>query len=151
MFYAKSEPIETIKEHTDKLLENLEILKNIYGKDIEIDKKFDTERFWYLLKIACTYHDLGKVFTPFQNLVREKIGEKKIPTEFSYEIKHEQLSPMFIPVERLELTKEEKKLLYQTIYYHHERDSEEISSEEVDKIIKEDIMPKIEKIKEEIQ
>lgn len=151
MFYAKSEPIETIKEHTDKLLENLEILKNIYGKDIERNKKLDTERFWYLLKLACIYHDLGKVFTPFQNLVREKIGKENLPTEFSYKIKHEQLSPMFIPAERLELTKEEKKLLYQTIYYHHERDSEEISSEEVEKIIKEDIMPQIEKIKEETQ
>ena len=27
-YYAKSNPTETIKEHTDKLLENLEILKN---------------------------------------------------------------------------------------------------------------------------
>lgn len=31
-YYAKSDPIETIKEHTDKLLENLEILKKEYGK-----------------------------------------------------------------------------------------------------------------------
>ena len=30
-YYAKSNPTETIKEHTDKLLENLEILKNEYG------------------------------------------------------------------------------------------------------------------------
>lgn len=34
MSYAKSEPIETIKEHTDKLLNNLKILQNTYGKKI---------------------------------------------------------------------------------------------------------------------
>lgn len=28
-YYAKSNPIETVKEHTDKLLENLEILKEL--------------------------------------------------------------------------------------------------------------------------
>lgn len=33
-YYAKSNPIETIKEHTDKLLENLEILKRTYGSKI---------------------------------------------------------------------------------------------------------------------
>lgn len=151
MFYAKSEPIETIKEHTDRLLENLEVLKNTYGKEIEEKKNFDTKRFWYLLKIACTYHDLGKVFTPFQNMIKQKIGEEPTSTEFSYKIKHEQLSPMFIPIEKLGITKEEKKLLYQVIFYHHEREFEEISSEEVEQIIKEDIMPQLEKIKSETQ
>ena len=35
-YYAKSNPIETIKEHTDKLLENLEILKKEYGESFVI-------------------------------------------------------------------------------------------------------------------
>lgn len=34
-FYAKSEPVETIKEHTDKLLENLKLLKDTYGKKLQ--------------------------------------------------------------------------------------------------------------------
>ena len=34
MYYAKSEPIETIKEHTEKLLENLKLLKSLYEKQI---------------------------------------------------------------------------------------------------------------------
>ena len=31
-YYAKSDPIETIKEHTDKLLANLEILNTLVQK-----------------------------------------------------------------------------------------------------------------------
>ena len=151
MFYAKSEPVETIKEHTDNLLKNLEIVKNTYGEEIGKNRTFSMERFWYLLKIACTYHDIGKVFTPFQNKIREKIGKEKIPTKFLYTIKHEQLSPMFIPIEKLELSKEEKRLLYQVVYYHHERNTEEIQSEEIEEIIKEDILPQIETIKMEMK
>ena len=33
-YYAKSKPKETIMEHTNILLENLKVLKNIYSKDI---------------------------------------------------------------------------------------------------------------------
>ena len=32
--YAKSKPIETIKEHTNKVLEELNILRKLYGKRI---------------------------------------------------------------------------------------------------------------------
>ena len=39
-YYAKSKPKETIKEHTNKLLENLKLLKKIYSKDIEQNKDF---------------------------------------------------------------------------------------------------------------
>ncbi len=82
-YYAKSKPKETIMEHTNILLENLKVLKNIYSKDIERNKDFVNERFWYLLEIICKYHDIGKVYTPFQNIIRQKLGEKIIETEFN--------------------------------------------------------------------
>ena len=71
IYYAKSEPKETIMEHTNKLLENLKLLKKIYRKDIEQNKDFVNERFWYLLEIICKYHDIGKVYTPYLNILRE--------------------------------------------------------------------------------
>ena len=46
-YYAKSNPIETIKEHTDKLLENLEILKRKYGSKIVQVIDMPEERFWF--------------------------------------------------------------------------------------------------------
>ncbi|MCI8352970.1 MAG: hypothetical protein HFJ58_05200 [Clostridia bacterium] len=58
MLYAKSEPIESIKEHTDKLIEQYEIIKELYGKEILENKEINEERFWNILKIACLYHDV---------------------------------------------------------------------------------------------
>lgn len=152
-YYAKSNPIETIKEHTDKLLENLEILKKEYGEKITQSIEMPEERFWQLMKIVCKYHDTGKVFSGFQNAIREAIGEELIPTKFNnQEIKHEQISPMFVPYKQYEMTKKERKLVYQAIYYHHERDNKiHINSELLEEIIKEDIEPNIEKIEKELQ
>ncbi len=152
MYYAKSKPVESIKEHTDRLLENLELLKNSYGKEILKGKNIDEERFWWLLKIICTYHDIGKVYTPFQNKIREKLGQEKIQTRFNYEMaKHEELSPIFIPVQKLGLTKEEQKLVYQVIFYHHEREKTVVNNIVVSQIIKDDILPQIDKIEKEMQ
>ena len=151
MYYAKSEPIESIKEHTDLLLKNLELLKDTYGKEITKKLEIPEERFWYLLKIICTYHDFGKVFTPFQNKIREDIGEEKLETPFTYSIKHEQISPMFVPVKKLGLSKQERILVYQAIFYHHERNNVEVDHREIDEIIKKDIIPQLDKIKEEMK
>lgn len=151
VYYAKSDTRETIREHTDKLLENLEILKKCYKNEILLAKKIDTERFFYLLEIVCQYHDIGKVYTPFQNMILEKIGEKIIDTRFNYDIKHEQLSPMFIPTDNLGLSLDERKLVYQAIYYHHERENKEISNELISQIIEEDIKPQLDDIKKEMK
>lgn len=152
-YYAKSDPIETIKEHTDKLLANLEILKKEYGEKITQSIEMPEERFWHLMKIICQYHDVGKVFSGFQNEIRKVIGEELIPTKFdNQEIKHEQISPMFVPYKQYEMTKKERKLVYQAIYYHHERNNKiHIDAELLEEIIKEGIEPNIQKIEQELQ
>ena len=151
MYYAKSNPVETLEEHTNKLLENMILLKKLYGSKILKKANFDKNRFWFLLEIICKYHDLGKVYTPFQNIIREKIKEPLLNTKFDYEtVKHEQISPMFIPVQKYGLSKDEKKLVYQSIYYQHEREGKDINNIYVQKILDEDIIPQLEKIKSEI-
>lgn len=150
MYYAKSKPEQSIKEHTDQLLENLELLKNTYGEQILEGRNIEKERFWELLRIICLYHDLGKTFTPFQNEIRKKLGLPILTTNFSYEsVKHEELSPLFIPTQKFNLTKDEKKLVYQTIFYHHEREKVVVNNVLVEQIIKEDIMPQLEQIEQE--
>jgi len=165
MFLAKSYPIESVKEHTDKLLENLQLLKNTYGKQIAEKVDIEEERFWYLMEIICKYHDVGKVFTPFQNQVKE-IAKKKnneeilkkldlaiIPTKYELSgIRHEKISPAFLP--DFDLTYDEKKLVCQSIYYHHEREIEDLDSnfcELLEEIIEQDIKPNLSQIKEELQ
>ena len=152
-YYAKSNPIETIKEHTDKLLENLEVLKRTYGTKIVQGVDMPEDRFWQLMEIICKYHDVGKVYSGFQNAIRKNIGESLIHTKFNNEqIKHEQISPMFVPYKEYELTKTERKLVYQAIYYHHERNNTiHIDRELLNEIIKEDIRPNIPQIENELQ
>lgn len=151
-FYAKSEPIETIKEHTDKLLENLDVLKNTYGKKIIKIINMPEERFWQLMEIICKYHDSGKVFSGFQNEIRKRIHKQLIQTRFNNnEIKHEQISPMFIPNKKYNMTEDERKLVYQAIFYHHERNVEHIDRGLLKEIIEEDIKPNLDKIGKELQ
>ena len=152
-YYAKSNPIETVKEHTDKLLENLEILKRTYGAKIVQEIDMTEERFWQLMEIICKYHDVGKVYSGFQNEIRKNIGETLLQTRFNNEqMKHEQISPMFVPYKEYELTKTERKLVYQAIYYHHERNNTmHIDRELLNEIIEEDIQPNISQIENELQ
>ena len=152
MFYAKSEPQETLKEHTDELVKQIKYLKKISNKQVAKITSLRGEEFWRILELACIYHDTGKIYTPFQNLILNKIGKKEIPTEFNYnDIKHEQLSPALIPIDDLNLTEQEEKLLIQAIYYHHERKQKNDDRDLVNKIIKNDLMPKITSASKELE
>jgi len=150
MNYAKSKPKQTIKEHTDDLLRNLKLFKSTYGEELLNNRAIDKNRFWKLAEIVCTYHDFGKFYTPFQNLIRSKLGIAILPTKFDYEMaKHEELSPLFIPVKKFNLTADEERLIYQVIFYHHEREKLVVDSKLVEEIIKEDILPRINEIEVE--
>lgn len=153
IYYAKSKPLETIKEHTDQLLLNLKILKNKYGTKIVKISDIREERFWQLMEIICTYHDSGKVFSGFQNAIRKSAKMKLLITSFdNEEIKHEQISPMFVPCKKYCMTPEERKLVYQVIYYHHERNNVvHINRELLKEVIEEDIKPNMEKIESQLK
>lgn len=104
------------------------------------------------MEIVCKYHDLGKVFSGFQNEIRKKINVELIQTRFNNnEIKHEQISPMFIPNKKYNMTEDERKLVYQAIYYHHERNITHIDRELLKEIIEEDIKPNLKNIEKELQ
>lgn len=151
MIYAKSDPVESLREHTDGLLKESDLLKRAYGEKIESLIE-DRALFWKLVDIAIEFHDLGKVFTPFQNVIRDKIRETTLDTTLQNTINHNFLSPAFIDFKALELKDAQiKKILLQAIAYHHERGIE-ISKEwmeEVQYAIKEDIEGKVSQIEEE--
>ncbi len=153
IYYAKSKPLETIKEHTDQLLQNLRILKNKYGTKIIKVSNISEKRFWQLMEIICTYHDTGKVFSGFQNAIRRNVKIELLRTPFdNEEIKHEQISPMFVPWKKYDMTHEERKLVYQVIYYHHERNNVvHIDRELLKEIIEKDIKPNIDKIERQLE
>ena len=151
MIYAKSNPKETLREHTDALRKELEILKKCYGDRIERLSNLDKEEFWRLLDIIVEFHDLGKVFTPFQNVIREKIGEKKIDTPFENDIYHNFISPAFINYKKLNIDKSLKDIVVQSIGYHHERDViiDNDLKDKIQKILDEDIVNQVNKLKDD--
>lgn len=106
-YLAKSKPRETIQEHTDKLLKNFDLLRDLYP-DLKIN--------WQLLKVASQYHDLGKMNLKFQSKIE---GNKK----YSDEIAHNLLSLAFLDKNELkkQFSKEEIIILAQAIALHHER------------------------------
>ncbi|SHH57998.1 CRISPR-associated helicase, Cas3 family [Anaerosphaera aminiphila DSM 21120] len=110
MFLAKSNPEESIKKHTDNLLQNYDILKKIYGEEIDIN--------WSILKLACLYHDVGKINNAFQNKLKRT--QKKVEIK---EIPHGYLSATFIDIDSLidKYTEEEVCILVTAVAKHHIR------------------------------
>jgi CRISPR-associated endonuclease/helicase Cas3 len=133
--WAKSKGT-TIREHTNKLLDNLENLKKHYRKEIQelIPKELPTElkeRFWEILRLACEYHDYGKIHCKFQ----EKIGNKNVKSiERLPEVRHNLLSPLFVVYlcEEDELTKDIVSLL---VLHHHPVENNLIKIDEVADVI----------------
>lgn len=116
-YYAKSSPVETVKEHTEQLLIRFHQYKQIYQPVLSLL----SERDWELLEIAVRYHDVGKVDIVFQNKIRKVIGELELDVPSSHDIPHNFLSVMAIPFKALGLNREEQKLVSQAVAYHHER------------------------------
>ena len=81
--YAK--PGKTIMEHTDELLEVLDLLW-----DLEYIKE---QRIYELAKIACVYHDIGKINKEFQGRIKKG---KRAKFNDNKEIAHNIISLFFI-------------------------------------------------------
>lgn len=135
-FIAKTKPTEeTIVQHTEKLIIEFEKLKKLYPSIRYID--------WDILKLACLYHDLGKMNTKFQNKLLQRLGKKELLEDTLInvnEIPHGYLSPAFLPIDELKKVYEEEdlRILYQSIYYHHSREKLE-NSEVLQKTIEDDL------------
>ncbi len=128
MLYAKSNPVETLREHTDELLKQMNMLEECYGTNINSLNFLEVERFWQLLDFVIEFHDIGKAFSPFQKLIRSRmdieVNEPKIVTHLENNIGHNYLSPAFIDYRYIDRKKDRelRAVLIQVIVYHHERD-----------------------------
>lgn len=132
LFLAKSNPQQTIAAHTIDLLNEFGRLKKIYPNIPNLD--------WSLLKMACFYHDLGKMNTKFQNKILKAIGknDQLLKDQFPHmqEINHGYLSCALIPLKKIE-NERARKVLIQAVFYHHTR--LEPNGMDLSKIIKEDM------------
>lgn len=109
-FYAKSAPKIKLDEHT-KMVENK--FKNL----LDLKKEYFNEDEIMMIKIACHYHDTGKINQVFQDYINSKKVKKQIP--------HGYLSILLIDwKENREQFKNKEmfKVVLNAIYYHHRRD-----------------------------
>lgn len=141
--YAKSNPIETLKEHTERLLKNLNIFRNYYENDLIKRAPFVDNNLWNILSTVCLYHDIGKIISPFQIKIRksiissinkeiqnisniEEINNLKEEIELLeknnkiYEdIPHNLISPFFVYPVIKDFASDVKTIIIKSIAYHH--------------------------------
>lgn len=109
IYLYPAKPNETIREHTDKLLEKAKKLYELSYIDLEKYK---------LLCLACEYHDIGKANHFFEQRVK---SEKKLKFNPEKEVPHNILSLYLIPDKEFMV---EDELQYYSILYavalHHD-------------------------------
>lgn len=144
-YIAKSVPQRSIAEHTQDLVDAADVCFELY-------KDYFSELEIELIKLACKYHDYGKVIFPFQKKIKKlKKAEpetkeladlyKSIPD--SENIPHGYISPAFLDILALEekygKRSEECELLIYAIYHHHYREHK-INSSQIKQIIEKDLI-----------
>ncbi len=109
MLNRLAKPNKTIKEHTQDLLNCLEVLKNM--------GYIRSEHLYSLIKCACIYHDYGKVNEKFQIRVK---SDKWIKFNDSDEVAHNVLSMFFVNPDDFDKgTDDYYKVLFAVGYHHN--------------------------------
>ncbi|WP_047396205.1 CRISPR-associated helicase/endonuclease Cas3 [Cetobacterium sp. ZOR0034] len=111
-----AKPLETIREHTDKVKSRAEELREM---------KYISENQYRLLELACEYHDYGKLNPEFQNRIKNK-------TKFNNEkeVGHNILSTYFIDKNKIEDREEYLKVLYAVLNHHFYTDNLQVLENE---------------------
>lgn len=102
-----AKPNKTIMEHTNDLLDVLELLWNLgYIKE---------QRMYELIQKACVYHDIGKINKEFQRRVKSK----GIKFDENKEVAHNVLSLYFID-DKMFSNKEDYLIVLNAVANHHD-------------------------------
>ena len=113
-YWAKSDKVTTLVIHNAALREALDKLYEL---------GYIEKEMYELLKIACEYHDLGKINEMFQ----ARMKNKKLHFDLEKEIPHNVLSLFFVDSERVnKINPEDKKnyvrMLFAILYHHYNSD-----------------------------
>lgn len=123
--YAKSNPIETLDEHTHRMLILWDKLKQALPG-------LFTEHGWQMLRYAIEIHDFGKAYEGFQYVIQSAIKKRDPSFEMTdglsplAKIPHNCLSPAAMDVDMLKKagwTDDDVDIVASAVYFHHERNS----------------------------
>jgi len=142
LIIAKTNPIESLEEHTQELIDRYDVLFESYGD------KITNPTVWKLLHLAAIYHDAGKAYSHFQYNIKKQLGIEVDPTDFVH-IPHNYLSPFYLPLNKLKLSKSYRRILIESIAYHHERE-QILDSEQLKKIAEKDLIHSFERVQKEL-
>ncbi|MDO8368454.1 MAG: CRISPR-associated helicase Cas3' [Saprospiraceae bacterium] len=82
---AKSDPQETVMQHTDEVVKVWQALRARYAADLDLPDEFWRQGYWSAL-----FHDFGKICGNFQDMIQKK------PGWLESTVRHEFLSGMFL-------------------------------------------------------
>jgi CRISPR-associated endonuclease/helicase Cas3 len=104
---AKSEPQETVMQHTDLVVEAWQAIRVRYSADLNLSDEFWQQGYWSVL-----FHDFGKICGNFQDMIHKKSGW------LNRTIRHEFLSGMFLVLANPELVKRQPLWVF-AVFSHH--------------------------------
>jgi len=104
-YFAK--PDKTIRQHTDELLKNAEMLMNL---------GYLTAGIYGLLQICCEYHDYGKMNAEFQKRVS---SAEKARFNDTKEVAHNVLSLCFVDKGKFGTLEDYHRVCYAILNHHH--------------------------------
>lgn len=139
---AKSNPQETLREHTAALMEQFQVLRSLCP-DIPAD--------WELLRLAILFHDLGKADPAFQKKVGHPhyANSPQRPSLIPHGLLSAAMMDKTFLQETLKLDKASMKILYQAVVYHHHRSMPE-EAESVEAYITQHLRPAASILKREM-
>lgn len=108
---SKDGSYKTLQQHTQDLLVELERLNSIYPLDTKI---------YQAVKIACLFHDLGKLSYHFQKKVSSHI-KKNSRLDRIKEIPHNFLSGIFLYQSRKNIDRQLFDPVFYSVVFHHDR------------------------------
>ncbi|MGB9004067.1 MAG: hypothetical protein WCC52_09710, partial [Nitrosotalea sp.] len=93
---AKSNPVESLFEHTNNVVKNIHDVQLLYGQKIlNVLPEPYKQYFWEALELSCKAHDLGKAQSCFQAKILENILKyDKIGCNGDYKKKYKQYSDL---------------------------------------------------------
>lgn len=104
---AKSEPQETVMQHTDEVVKVWQALRARYAADLDLPDEFWQQGYWSAL-----FHDFGKICGNFQDMIHKK------PGWLDRTVRHEFLSGMFLVLANPEAVMRQPLWLF-AVFSHH--------------------------------
>lgn len=105
--WAKSNPVETLKQHTINVFHIWQELKNRYFQETP------NEEFWQASFAAVIFHDFGKICNRFQEMIKPNLS-----IGYDEFIRHEFFSGMFLYLNDMEYYNENIESLIAVLSHH---------------------------------